>query len=197
VGSVPDDMDQIRIDWGSIHCLLSNGKRIVTARVWRYKGVPGGDVCLGNRRSQVPFLPRGPLLTTRNRAQPLSSPCSRRGVGGPPAMDELHTTTLRDLIARFQAGENSALDPLIRRTQERLEQFARRMLGSFPRRPSQRTGRGRSAERTDPANTGPPPGDPATGRGFFRPGRPSHPPRITRPGPRSTAPARLGGEGSR
>ena len=47
-------------------------------------------------------------------------------------MDELHTTTLRDLIARFQAGENSALDSLIRRTQERLEQFARRMLGSFP-----------------------------------------------------------------
>jgi hypothetical protein len=28
-------------------------------------------------------------------------------------MDELHTTTLRDLIARFQAGENSALDALI------------------------------------------------------------------------------------
>jgi RNA polymerase sigma factor (sigma-70 family) len=47
-------------------------------------------------------------------------------------MDELHTTTLRDLIARFQAGENSALDSLIRRTQERLEQFARRMLGGFP-----------------------------------------------------------------
>jgi RNA polymerase sigma-70 factor (ECF subfamily) len=47
-------------------------------------------------------------------------------------MDELPTTTLRDLIARFQAGENSALDSLIRRTQERLEQFARRMLGGFP-----------------------------------------------------------------
>ena len=47
-------------------------------------------------------------------------------------MDELHTTTLRDLIARFQAGENSALDSLIRRTQERMEQFARRMLGGFP-----------------------------------------------------------------
>jgi RNA polymerase sigma-70 factor (ECF subfamily) len=47
-------------------------------------------------------------------------------------MDELHTTTLRDLIARFQAGENNALDSLIRRTQERLEQFARRMLGAFP-----------------------------------------------------------------
>jgi hypothetical protein len=47
-------------------------------------------------------------------------------------MDELHTTTLRDLIARFQAGEISALDALIRRTQERLEQFVRRMLGGFP-----------------------------------------------------------------
>ena len=47
-------------------------------------------------------------------------------------MDELHTTTLRDLIARFQAGETNALDALIRRTQERLEQFARRMLGAFP-----------------------------------------------------------------
>ena len=47
-------------------------------------------------------------------------------------MDELHTTSLRDLIVRFQAGENSALDSLIRRTQERLEQFARRMLGGFP-----------------------------------------------------------------
>jgi RNA polymerase sigma-70 factor (ECF subfamily) len=47
-------------------------------------------------------------------------------------MDELHTTTLRDLVARFQAGENSALDALIRRTEERLAQFARRMLGTFP-----------------------------------------------------------------
>jgi RNA polymerase sigma-70 factor (ECF subfamily) len=47
-------------------------------------------------------------------------------------MDELHTTSLRDLVARFQAGENSALDSLIRRTQDRLEQFARRMLSGFP-----------------------------------------------------------------
>jgi len=47
-------------------------------------------------------------------------------------MAELHTTTLRDLIARFQAGDNSALDSLIRRTEERLAQFARRMLGGFP-----------------------------------------------------------------
>lgn len=47
-------------------------------------------------------------------------------------MDELHTTTLRDLVARFQAGETSALDVLIRRTEERLAQFARQMLVSFP-----------------------------------------------------------------
>jgi RNA polymerase sigma-70 factor (ECF subfamily) len=47
-------------------------------------------------------------------------------------MDDLHTTTLHDLIARFQAGETSALDALIRRTEGRLEQFARRMLGDFP-----------------------------------------------------------------
>lgn len=47
-------------------------------------------------------------------------------------MDDLHTTTLCDLIARFQAGDNSALDALIRGTEERLAQFARRMLGNFP-----------------------------------------------------------------
>jgi RNA polymerase sigma-70 factor (ECF subfamily) len=47
-------------------------------------------------------------------------------------MDELHTTTLRDRIARFEAGETSALDALVRQTQERLVQFARRMLAGFP-----------------------------------------------------------------
>ena len=47
-------------------------------------------------------------------------------------MEELHTTTLRDLVARFQGGDNGALDALIRRTQERLELFARRMLGGYP-----------------------------------------------------------------
>jgi RNA polymerase sigma factor (sigma-70 family) len=47
-------------------------------------------------------------------------------------MDELPTTSLRDRIARFQAGQTSALDSLIRRTQERLEHFTRRMLGGFP-----------------------------------------------------------------
>jgi RNA polymerase sigma-70 factor (ECF subfamily) len=48
-------------------------------------------------------------------------------------MDELNTTSLHDMIARFQAGENSALDRLICRTQERLEHFARRMLAGFPK----------------------------------------------------------------
>jgi RNA polymerase sigma-70 factor (ECF subfamily) len=47
-------------------------------------------------------------------------------------MDELSTTSLHDLIARFQAGDISALDSLIRRTQVRLEHFARRMLAGFP-----------------------------------------------------------------
>jgi RNA polymerase sigma factor (sigma-70 family) len=47
-------------------------------------------------------------------------------------MDEFSTTTLCDLVARFQAGDNSALDSLIHRTEERLTQLARRMLGGFP-----------------------------------------------------------------
>jgi RNA polymerase sigma-70 factor (ECF subfamily) len=47
-------------------------------------------------------------------------------------MDELSTTSLHDLIARFQDGETGALDSLIRRTGERLEHFARRMLRGFP-----------------------------------------------------------------
>ena len=47
-------------------------------------------------------------------------------------MGELSTTSLHDLIARFQAGEIGALDSLIRRTAERMEHFARRMLRRFP-----------------------------------------------------------------
>ncbi len=46
-------------------------------------------------------------------------------------MDELHTSDLRDLIARFHAGEGAVLDTLIRCTQERLTQFARRMFFPF------------------------------------------------------------------
>jgi RNA polymerase sigma-70 factor (ECF subfamily) len=47
-------------------------------------------------------------------------------------MGELQTTTLHGLIARFQAGDNGALDTLIRRTEERLLLFTRRMLADFP-----------------------------------------------------------------
>jgi RNA polymerase sigma factor (sigma-70 family) len=56
----------------------------------------------------------------------------RTNLSEPQQVDELNTTSLHDLVARFQAGENSALDSLIRRTEERLELFARRMLSGFP-----------------------------------------------------------------
>jgi RNA polymerase sigma-70 factor (ECF subfamily) len=48
------------------------------------------------------------------------------------SMDELRTTTLHDLIAHFQAGDRNAVDTLIRRTEERLAFFTRRMLADFP-----------------------------------------------------------------
>ena len=44
-------------------------------------------------------------------------------------MDVIPTAALRDLIGAFQAGDGSAFDSLIRRTQDRLEEFARRKLG--------------------------------------------------------------------
>ena len=44
-------------------------------------------------------------------------------------MDVIPTAGLRDLIGGFQAGDGSAFDSLIRRTQDRLEEFARRKLG--------------------------------------------------------------------
>src|SRR5262245_44303352 len=47
-------------------------------------------------------------------------------------MDELNTTSLHDLVARFQTGENDALQALIRRTEARLVLFTRRMLARFP-----------------------------------------------------------------
>jgi RNA polymerase sigma-70 factor (ECF subfamily) len=47
-------------------------------------------------------------------------------------MSELSTTTLQELITRYRTGDNRALDALIRRTEERLEHFARRMLAGFP-----------------------------------------------------------------
>ncbi len=47
-------------------------------------------------------------------------------------MSDLHTDTLHDLVARFQAGDNAALDVLIPRAEDRLALFTRRMLGDFP-----------------------------------------------------------------
>jgi RNA polymerase sigma-70 factor (ECF subfamily) len=45
---------------------------------------------------------------------------------------ELHTTSLHDMLARFQAGDVAALDELIRRTGDRLERLTRKMLRGFP-----------------------------------------------------------------
>jgi RNA polymerase sigma factor (sigma-70 family) len=45
---------------------------------------------------------------------------------------ELQTASLHGLLARHQAGDRTALDTLIRRTAQRLERLARKMLGSFP-----------------------------------------------------------------
>jgi RNA polymerase sigma factor (sigma-70 family) len=45
---------------------------------------------------------------------------------------DLQTASLHDLVARHQAGDRAALDALIRRTAERLERLAHRMLGTFP-----------------------------------------------------------------
>jgi hypothetical protein len=42
-----------------------------------------------------------------------------RAATRPPAINELGNTSLRELIVRFQSGEISALDTLIRRTEER------------------------------------------------------------------------------
>lgn len=45
---------------------------------------------------------------------------------------ELQTTELRNLLHRFQAGDGSALDELIRRAASRLERMARSMLRRYP-----------------------------------------------------------------
>lgn len=45
---------------------------------------------------------------------------------------ELETTSLHELVARHRAGDRAALDALIRRTAERLERLAHKMLGTFP-----------------------------------------------------------------
>jgi RNA polymerase sigma-70 factor (ECF subfamily) len=45
---------------------------------------------------------------------------------------DLTTTSLHDLIGRFQQGDGAALDELIRRCGDRLERLARKMLRGFP-----------------------------------------------------------------
>jgi RNA polymerase sigma-70 factor (ECF subfamily) len=45
---------------------------------------------------------------------------------------ELNTASLHVLVARHQAGDPAALDGLIRRTTDRLERLARKMLRTFP-----------------------------------------------------------------
>src|SRR5262245_9929064 len=46
--------------------------------------------------------------------------------------DDLRTSSLLDLVARYQAGDIVALDQLVRRTNDRLERLARKMLRGFP-----------------------------------------------------------------
>ena len=51
----------------------------------------------------------------------------------PPRWPTSDTASLHDLIVRFQAGENAALDVLIRRSEARLALFTRRLLGGYPK----------------------------------------------------------------
>lgn len=46
---------------------------------------------------------------------------------------DLETASLHDLVERHRAGDRTAMDHLIRRTTQRLERLARKMLGTFPR----------------------------------------------------------------
>jgi RNA polymerase sigma factor (sigma-70 family) len=45
---------------------------------------------------------------------------------------DLRTASLHDMLGRFQAGDDAALDELIRRTSDRLDRLARKMLRGFP-----------------------------------------------------------------
>lgn len=45
---------------------------------------------------------------------------------------DLHTASLHDMVDRHRKGDRAALDALVRRTQKRLEQLAKKMLGDFP-----------------------------------------------------------------
>jgi RNA polymerase sigma factor (sigma-70 family) len=58
-------------------------------------------------------------------------------IHGPPDGDShvsesLKTTELHDLVDRIQAGDRQAADVLVRRSAERLENLARKMLRDFP-----------------------------------------------------------------
>jgi len=46
--------------------------------------------------------------------------------------ESLKTTELQDLVDRIQAGDRHAADALVRRSAERLENLARKMLRDFP-----------------------------------------------------------------
>lgn len=52
--------------------------------------------------------------------------------GGPDVSESLKTTELHDLVDRIQAGDRQAADVLVRRSAERLEELARKMLRDFP-----------------------------------------------------------------
>ena len=51
---------------------------------------------------------------------------------GPVVSEALKTTELQDLVGRIQAGDREAANDLIRRSAERLEALARKMLKDFP-----------------------------------------------------------------
>ena len=46
--------------------------------------------------------------------------------------DDLRTASLLDLVARYQSGDGAALDQVVRRTMDRLERLARKMLRGVP-----------------------------------------------------------------
>jgi RNA polymerase sigma factor (sigma-70 family) len=52
--------------------------------------------------------------------------------GVPGVGDSLKTTELHDLVDRIKAGDRQAADVLVRRSAERLENLARKMLRDFP-----------------------------------------------------------------
>lgn len=52
--------------------------------------------------------------------------------GGSDLSESFKTTELHDLVDRIKAGDRQAADVLVRRSAERLEELARRMLRDFP-----------------------------------------------------------------